>query len=152
MDQLTGTVYATGQQGPDELDREQTPSLVMHILVRDRHNRLGRSSVRIRLLDVNDHIPEFVGIPYHAVFCLGAPARPKSDMTNLVINTGADADSGTVTSVPVVIQERNKSAKVSSTRSCRHNQFKVRISLMASQTHRHAHKQYDDRKKSSFCL
>ncbi|THD27797.1 Protocadherin Fat 1 [Fasciola hepatica] len=120
VDQLTGTVYATGDQGPEELDREQTPTLIMNILVRDWHNRLGRSSVRIRLLDVNDHAPEFVGIPYHAVFCLGISGRPKSDTL-----TGVGTGSRTATAVTVMTGESNKSAKVSSTQSCHYNQFKV---------------------------
>ncbi|TGZ60509.1 hypothetical protein CRM22_008469 [Opisthorchis felineus] len=80
VDSLTGTVLATGNQTPDELDREVTPKLVMHILVRDMHNQMGRGVVRIRLLDVNDHAPMFVGLPYHTMFCLNSVAmtsRPK---------------------------------------------------------------------------
>ncbi|KAF7255309.1 hypothetical protein EG68_08025 [Paragonimus skrjabini miyazakii] len=72
VDRLTGTVLATGDQSADELDRERTPNVTMHVLVRDMHNRLGRAVVRIHLSDINDHTPLFIGQPYHAVFCLSS--------------------------------------------------------------------------------
>ncbi|KAF6778791.1 hypothetical protein AHF37_02804 [Paragonimus kellicotti] len=85
VDRLTGTVLATGDQPADELDRERTPNMTMHVLVRDMHNRLGRAIVRIHLSDINDHTPLFIGQPYHAVFCLSSAistdrSRPDTEL------------------------------------------------------------------------
>ncbi|KAA3679838.1 protocadherin Fat 1/2/3 [Paragonimus westermani] len=85
VDRLTGTVLATGDQSTDELDRELTPNMTMHVLVRDMHNRLGRTVVRVHLSDVNDHTPLFIGQPYHAVFCLSSAistdrSRPDTEL------------------------------------------------------------------------
>ncbi|CAH8544066.1 unnamed protein product, partial [Dicrocoelium dendriticum] len=70
VDRSTGAVLATGDQPDCVLDREVTPHLTLHILVRDMHHRIGRTTVRVHLLDINDHAPLFVGAPYHIVFCL----------------------------------------------------------------------------------
>ncbi|KAF8568835.1 hypothetical protein P879_01813 [Paragonimus westermani] len=85
VDRLTGSVLATGDQSADELDRELTPNMTMHVLVRDMHNRLGRTVVRVHLSDVNDHTPLFIGQPYHAVFCLSSAistdrSRPDTEL------------------------------------------------------------------------
>ncbi|CAL8080614.1 unnamed protein product [Calicophoron daubneyi] len=88
VNRLTGTVTATGNQDPNELDRELNENLVLHVLVRDMHNRLGRTVVRVHLLDINDNQPCFIGLPYHAVFCLSstlptdAPGGRESELCN----------------------------------------------------------------------
>lgn len=79
IDRYTGAVYATGNPtASDDLDREITPILRLRVLVRDRvstslgmsQQRFGEGWINVHLEDINDHNPQFIGLPYHTTFCV----------------------------------------------------------------------------------
>ncbi|CDS40649.1 fat cadherin tumor suppressor [Echinococcus multilocularis] len=79
IDQFSGALYATGDTSASaELDRETSQVVRLRVLVRDRvvtssglrQLRYGEGLVNVHLEDINDHVPVFVGLPYHATFCV----------------------------------------------------------------------------------
>lgn len=72
VDEYTGGVFATGRS-PHTLDREESPVVYLRVIVRDfsgNFDRAGEAVVRVHLIDINDHAPKFVDLPYHAIFCV----------------------------------------------------------------------------------
>ncbi|VDM31294.1 unnamed protein product [Hydatigera taeniaeformis] len=79
IDRYSGAFYATGDTSATaELDRETSQVVRLRVLVRDcvvtssglRQQRYGEGLVNVYLEDINDHTPFFVGLPYHATFCV----------------------------------------------------------------------------------
>ncbi|KAL5111856.1 Protocadherin Fat 4 [Taenia crassiceps] len=79
IDRFSGALYATGDTlASAELDREMNQVVRLRVLVRDRiatssglrQQRYGEGLVNVHLRDINDHAPVFVGLPYHATFCV----------------------------------------------------------------------------------
>uniref|UniRef100_A0A158R7Q9 Cadherin domain-containing protein n=1 Tax=Taenia asiatica TaxID=60517 RepID=A0A158R7Q9_TAEAS len=79
IDRFSGALYATGEiSASAELDREKSQVVRLRVLVRDRiatssglrQQRYGEGLVNVHLEDINDHAPVFIGLPYHATFCV----------------------------------------------------------------------------------
>lgn len=50
--------------------------LALRVIVRDlevsprSQQRIGEALIRVHLEDINDHAPQFIGLPFHATFCV----------------------------------------------------------------------------------
>lgn len=118
IDRFTGAVYATGDPiASKELDREETPVVRLRVFVRDHistslgksQQRFGDGFVNIYLEDINDHSPMFVGLPYHATFCVKEHPL-SSDQSKL---------SGLTTPSAHILSQLQE--------ACQSNYFKVRL-------------------------